>query len=823
MWIPVDCACGSGLIAPHLIYQQRFTRQYFAVNPEHLIFSHLPVVSEWQLLQEPISVKDLSTMISPSVTSLSLGIHPLLWAETINIDHNSTTTTVKIPVNVPNNLKLSVELKQTNGDCYEQMQSDPHSQFQTTFIEQHETNKVVIYVSVPGNGRFSFVIHAHHNHRNIMCFSYIIHCMPKAAPRTGFPTLYDLPSQAFQFKPLYWNTPQPANSCENDQGRLDLVFLCKPGTKFYHCLLPGRNTCGGLLVDARHYCTNITHEIINQSLYKLSVIFPSKGWWTIYLCAARKISDVEVSGYTALLHFPVYVKKEIHRCSYPYVQSSDIRFDLDEPISCTGTNVLVVPFFSTKDLHFHSCLCFEDMEAHQEKEFTLVETLEGVTELHEYKYALRVVFPKPGKWYIRVFANPVEQSSMEEFLTIFNMVVTVNGCMRNAVFPLIEAKVTKKCRICLLNKNHLITKSDSMFSLKFTAPKNIKLDHYIEPESKSDGHDSFDAIIYRHCTYLNVSEQTNTFNNYELTAVFPKAARWYVVLCAGESSFSTLKVAIRVPVNTTNGSLQIASRLVFPVVHPALTEFGITFPNKYPLYSRDIDLPEFVFPFLSSKSISYSWNLKDVRSNKQAPHSSNVYMESANNEDSTEKMHKLRIIIPKPGLWLVQIVARTVLTDIVADNTLSLSLHYQPVFDLILEAANASLNNMIFPRIHEPFHSVFGLSIKTTDVPLPSRATQLPTTCTIKFFSPPGVLFWHQCTESSQLQGKKITRMTSDQDTGLHELCANINKRGKWTIYLHAKHATDTSNNWIAVLQHTIIIINVRTPKSDSLSSLTIT
>ena len=453
-----------------------------------------------------------------------------------------------------------------------------------------------------------------------------------------------------------------------------------------------------------------------------------------------------------------------------------------------------------------------------------METLEGVTELHEYKYALHAVFPKPGKWYIRVFANSVRHSLTDEFLTIFNMLVTVNGCMRNAVFPLIDTIVAKNCSICLLNKDHLIKMNDSMFSLKFSAPKGVKLDHYIEPQCKSDCQDSSNAIINRHCTYLNVTTQTDTINNYELTAIFPKAAQWYVVLCTGESSFSSLKVALQVPVNIDDSSLQVILCSAFPVVHPALTEFGITFPNKYPLYAREIiDLPEFAFLFFSSKSISYSWNLKDLRSNKQTPHSSNVYMESISSDDNnTEKMHKLRVIIPKPGLWLVQIVARTVLTDIVADNTLSLSLHYQPVFDLILEAANLSLKNMIFPRLHEPFHSVFGLSIKTTDVPLPSHANQLPTTCTIKFLSPPGVLFWHQCTESSQLQGKKITRMTSDPDTGLHELCAIINKRGRWTIYLHAKHATDTSNNWIAVLQHTIII-NARTSKSYSFSSLNTT
>ena len=114
MWIPVDCACGSGLVAPYLNYQHKFVPEFFAVSPEHLIFSHLPVNPEWQLLNEAISLKDHSGMISPSIPSLSLGIQPLVWAEVINIHQESPTTTLKIPVKVPPVLQLSIELTQMN-------------------------------------------------------------------------------------------------------------------------------------------------------------------------------------------------------------------------------------------------------------------------------------------------------------------------------------------------------------------------------------------------------------------------------------------------------------------------------------------------------------------------------------------------------------------------------------------------------------------------------------------------------------------------------------------------------------------------------------
>ena len=816
----MDCACGSGLVAPYLNYHHKFVPHYFAVNPEHLIFSHIPVKSEHQLLQQSVSSGNMSPLISPSVVSLSLGVEPLSWAETIDIDRDSPTTTIKMSVRVPSNVRLSGNLRRASDIHLDTPSKNlNNSPFQATFIQIHDNNQVnIIYVTVPGKGIFFLDIYTHRDNHALPCFSYQINCLTKPAPYKGFPTVYDLPSVAFKFKPLYWNTPNAANVCENHEGKMDLVFQCLPGAQFYHCLLPGNKCNQSVDLDAQHYCTAITRDVTDHSLYKLNVVFPATGWWTIYLCAAKKTGD-QVSGYTALFNFPVLVRKEMSKCTYPHVHSPDVHFQLDEPISCSGQEILAVPFFSARDLKLHSTLCHEHLEDEvQHQEYTLTRTLEGLNERGEHKYVVQVVFPKPGKWFVRAYANSAEELPTEGYLSLFDLFLDVDNCLENAVFPVLDQDVMNKCSINLLHPEHLITLNEVNKQtplLKFIAPTKVAFGHYIEPASYSPATGSTETLFYRHFTYLSAVEKMGTDTRYDLRALFPTTGIWKIVLTAAETSLSNQKVALTVIVNNTNYQPQ-ANVKIFPVLHPALSDFGISFSADKTSYPKHCSSPEFHFEFQSLNSVNFAWTLQDIQSQKLMPHSCNVFLEKSKEIPGDKTLRKLRVVFPKPGIWIIQVAARNVLSDIVSDNTLSLSLHYQQVFDLIVEASTAAHCHMSFPRIHESFHTPFGLHIDGSDIPLPSRVNQLPTTCKIKFYSPPGVLFWHHCTESSQLQDRKITRMTSNAETGLHELCADITKRGQWTIYLHAKLQDDTSKTWTAVLQHTIVVKSSRSFSSSS-------
>ena len=794
------------MTAPHLNYQHKFVPHYFAINPEHLIFSHIPARSDMQLLQEAISLNNIVPMISPSVPSFALGVEPLSWAETIRIDHDNPTTTVKISAIIPSNVKLSAKLRCVDEDKACEIRSQ-NTQNQKIFIQATGFG-VDIYAAVPNKGLFYLDIYVHSDNEVTTLSSYQIVCMKKPVIYSGFPTVHDLPSTALKFRPLYWNTPLAANHCENSEGKMDLVFECQPGTHFNHFLVLDSKTSSGLVdIDAQHYSTVITRDAIDQSLYKLSVLFPATGWWTVYLCAVK--AGDEVSGYTVLLRYTVLASRALEGCCYPHVTSSDINFNLDQPISCSGTEILVVPFSSTLDLKFHSYLSYENVDAPQCLEYTLVNALEG---FGERKYVLKVVFPKPGWWYIRVFGITAQQTSTQSYLPLFDLFMHVQGCFKKAIFPRMEQDIMQKYDIQLLHPDYLVDLdggSEQELLLKFKARKTITFDHYIEPIPNTASSNPSDTLFPRYLTYLMLTGQSSSNNFYELKALYPRPGKWDLVLCAQETSLSDPEIALRLPVNVVVHHQEA----VYPLVQSAFSEFGIVFPTDKIPYPRQCNFPEFTFDFESQKSVNFAWTLQDARSNKQIPHSSNIFIHTHN------ELHKLRLVFPKPGVWVVQVVARSVLSDRVADNTLSLSLHYQPVFNLIVEASTATVSDMSFPRLHESFTTPFGLHIYASDVPLPSRIYQLPAKCTIKFYSPPGVLFWHQCVESSQLQDKKITRMTSNPDTGLHELCADISKRGQWTVYLHAKFENDTSKNWTAVLQHTIIARSAKSISASSLSS----
>ena len=152
----------------------------------------------------------------------------------------------------------------------------------------------------------------------ISTFSYQINCNRQPVIFAGFPVIHDLPSTALNFVPLYWNTPQPANVCENSQGQMELVFKCQSGTEFNHFItFSGSSSSGVADIDAQHYSTAITRDNIDASLFKLSVVFPFSGWWTIYLCAVKR--GDEILGCTVLLQYPLYIRKAVEKCFYPHV------------------------------------------------------------------------------------------------------------------------------------------------------------------------------------------------------------------------------------------------------------------------------------------------------------------------------------------------------------------------------------------------------------------------------------------------------------------------------------------------------------------------
>ena len=805
VWFPLDCACGAGMLAPHLEFNPSYTLEYFAPRPEVLIFTHWPADPQWQLLAAPISLDELQPMIAPRVTCFSLGIQPHTWTEVVEIASDSDSTTVMIQLAAPSTLQLSAHLSPTNTDSDSESNAltQPRTQQQSTYLHRKDGGIVDVYTAVPSQGEYTLEIHAQSNQRSQVCLSYQIHCATKPTKQTGFPTVFGRASAAFSFKLLYWNTPQMAQICENEQGKLDIVFRAEPNLQFYHCLIPGNAT--GLQVnlelDAQYFCTSITHDPNDPSLHKLSAVFPNRGWWTVYLCATRTRSDTETSGYTTLLSHPFFVKKGLRKCSYPHSHSNDVRFEQSEPITCRGTEILVIPFYSTKKLNLYSFISYNDIDAERETVYTQTQIVDGLTPMNEFCYTLKVIFPKPGKWYVQVLACESTQPSDVGYLSLFNIFTEVDECLRNVVFPIAINKVIEKYDI-QFPKNDPIRYSDDgePFCFTFQAPNKVNFIHRLQPMTEASHTDPIEAHFDEHCTFLNISDNDSNCSTYTLKVVFPREGKWNILICAGEKMLSEPLLAIQIAVDISRP----LSSHVFPKIHPAFYDFDIQIADENLLYQKDTGKPEFIFEVLSPENIHFGWALENIQTQEQEKFSTKVFMHCMDRENSKQKQ-SLHLIFPKPGCWLLRVSAKSVLSGIVQDAALSISLNYQPVFDILIQASNASLRHMAFPILYEAFHSKFGLSIDLTHLPLRAQVRELPTTCTIKFHSPPNIQFWHEGRESSQYMDQHITRMMSNPDTGLYNLLIEITQPGRWVVNLHAKDASDSSTSWTTVLRHTIL------------------
>jgi len=113
-WYLIDSAWGSGYINNEFEYKKNLQTFYFLTRPEHMIYNHLPIDSQWQLLAKSISMFDYFrlpylhsyyfiydlTIISPRFSSL------------INFDRNQSLAEVLIQA--PNDIQLSCSSKDEN-------------------------------------------------------------------------------------------------------------------------------------------------------------------------------------------------------------------------------------------------------------------------------------------------------------------------------------------------------------------------------------------------------------------------------------------------------------------------------------------------------------------------------------------------------------------------------------------------------------------------------------------------------------------------------------------------------------------------------------
>ena len=797
-WFPIDCTFGSGSMTSTTHFISKYTASYFAVPPERMILTHFPSDETWQMLETPVSLQDIQPLIAPHNQVFALGVDPKVWNECIHITDCDADPVIHIHLKAKPGLRLLAKIIDNDSLPMQTIQKgappDSSGSARDSYIQQCKGDTCMNAV-VPHRGRFSFNIYAsdfetesQNKQHYQLCLSYQIWCEVGFESQIGYPLVYDLAASAFDFELLHWNLPHKSYVSSNEQGKLEIAFRAQPGLKYYHCLFSGKvkghdNSTSSY---AKLYHTMLVHDANDPTLHALQAVFPSEGWWTIYLCASRP-SDIEgTTGYTALLNYHVMARGSLPKHAYPHLFSEGICFDSPKPITASGTELLLVPFVCNRLLDFHCYLTYEHPTGMSMEEFTKVDTVKQSPQSAGTKYLLKVIFPKPGKWYVHVFARDLSVLNTQSFSGLFDLHIEVDGSMKNAVFPSLNSTISEEMNIRLPTSDPVVFPDDgNPFTFQFLAPRDVSFMHKVEPASaQSDGETS---PFMNHCTYLLSSTIPGNLNTYTLKAVFPSAGKWNVQLFAGGDNAAQYDVAVQVVLEVAIPSPGIG----FPKLYPAFHHLGLSIPEESQQYSMNLDTAEFKLPFYAPENLHFVWSMQFASTNEKLYQQAFVHYPNRKQPNS----YALHLSFSKPGDWLVQVFARK--TDTASNGG-----NYQSVFDLRVNAMAFS-SDYAFPQIFEPFRGTFAMEIQDDALPLLSRVHSTPQTVVIPFYSPSNVRFWHD----AEVEGKgsqETSRMTSKTETGLHELDIEITENGKWTITVYAQYINATNKNWTAVLRHVI-------------------
>ena len=808
VWFPIDCTFGSGAVTSgNTEFTPEFTRHYFAVPPERLVLTHWPSDESRQLLESPISLQQMQPLIPAHAQVFAVGVQPENWSECI---HSFDSPVVRVELKAEPDMKFTAKLTECNAVLKGAQKPDlsvPGID-RATYLQRSKKN-VAVNATFPHSGHFSLNIYmkepvseGQHDPRYQLCLSYQVRCEFSHQSQVGYPLVFDAASSAFGFQLLYWNLPQKSYIRENEAGKLEVVFRANPDVHFYHCLLPGKvKDADSSAADQYH--TMIARDSEDPSLFALQIVLPEVGWWTVSLCAAKAdVVDVDLTGtvgYTAVLNYHVLAKKALQKHSYPLPLSHDVTFESCTPICASGREPLSLPFTSPRALEFDCYMTHTHPDGERVDLCTKVINLgsSDCVGTSNHRYALKVIFPKPGKWYVHVYAKDESSETMTSYFGLFNLCLETDSGMVNTIFPYLNTALAKELSIDLNTSDALVFPDDGApFQMQFLAPTDFDAQHDIELLSTTQNSTSAE----QHCTALQCTPSSNASScKYTLTAVFPFAGRWSVRLFASSVSGADQRpgLVIRADVEVSNPTPDVA----YLKLHPAFNQLSLSVPHNYLQYKVVCDSPEFQLPFNAPDDLHFAWTMKHLPSGEELCQQAFVHYSMSTEKNLCD--HRLDLVLSRPGEWQLCLFAKPINTQEGVQTEADETQNYSSILDFQIQTKEV-ITDRAFPQIFQPF-SCFGMRMENPSaLPLPSIVNQIPISVTIPFYSPPQLKFWH-CTEVAEVPDNVYnTRMISNLGTGMHELAVEISEQGHWTVTLYAQHISSSSQNWVAVLQHSI-------------------
>ena len=778
--ILIDCMLGSGYVNSSSKFVKESNVYYFGVSPQHLILTHWPTNPSQQFLNSPLSLQTISSIIPVPIATLSYGIQPLCWAEVIPILESSPDPVIAVSFNLNKNSKSNDVYVSAKLLLQSQVTlSDHDDELQRCIYIAKSDNEYKIEAALATPGIFYLNIYLCsklNDHKHILCLSYTIESKLKHREKIGYPHIFTISAEAFDFKPLHWNENRKSYVCINTGGLFSLTFESSLNASFSHYLVQGKvnsnvSNPGGV---HRHNTLIVGNK---QKLHKLLVAFPHEGWWTIYLAVTSEVGNEDtISGYTLLLNYHIYAAKDSKHVSYPRILlPHKLFFDMN-PISATGNDLLMIPFASSEVLEFHDYLTLEHPTGESWEGFSRIDPNDHYDDENLNYYKLNILFPRPGTWFVHVFGKLGHEVLHKN---LFELKITVEGSKFDTV---LAQKTDNNLDINFLDNGIVSFTDGEPLSFKFIGPPS-GIEFIQELKSPSD-------TLVDYCTILMSPDEdikTEEWSIYTLNAIFPEPGKWTVEVYATKTGCDSFNLVLQV-------KLFIKKPIVgycYPKIFPAFRNFNLNMLPSNALLPLNCSA-ELKLPFQAPTTSHFICRLQSEQTGDLQQYGFIYYR-----PDSQERI--LHLIFPEVRHWLLHLYAKQ-----------STQEEYSPVLELSISNIEA-MNNFSFPLLYGYHHEIY---FDPNDLPLPSLVTvgTKLTDLVIKFYSHHDIEFKHYARVENRSEESifenVLTRMMSNIQTGLHQLQVEVDTSGDWMVFLYAQSAKK-SGDWMLVMQHTFSAVRI--------------
>ena len=639
-------------------------------------------------------------------------------------------------------------------------------------------DKVCLYIIIPDQGLYTLKLYTKDFCESSFnfCCSYLVSCETDSDRYLGFPEINTDAAQKYDFQLLYWDDMCNSNCTKSHvaecrSGELILYFKADTATKFIHFITSGRFRS----VDSNsqfHYYTSLTRDFKNQSLWKLHVIFPSVGLWTV--CISTNSNSNEKSDLLVMSYEVNVISLKGHIGWYPWIQSNTVKLVQNDPIKATGKEVIVIPFSTNEILEFRSLLINTSAMLIEYDQYTII------TQSSINNYELRIILPQPGKWIAQVLSCPSGEKGVE-FNNLFSCYFDVDECMPNTSFPIFNKDVTTKYEIKLLdgmllycNVEHFVTRLKAPGSVHFHA--ELRYGWSNENERISPKHS--------HCAFT--APEGNDIHRVEV--MFPDSGEWNLIISALFDQSSSHELVCQMKFTTTLHQ----SNMLFPRIYPSFYSFHMSILCEYIPYKCTIE-DKASFPLSVAEEITIFPVLFKSDEPDKGYYNQAVIVPQGWSSD----VYQLEAVFPDIGEWIIQIFGAH--RESTKDIQLVLQLFY---------AVSKATTGLAYPQLRTSFFTKYHMAILKPSLLLPSFLQGTPTQISFKFHKPEFTQVVHEARNNGTLI-KGATQLVPIDDPEQYNFLTHLSSTGVWEIQIFAKHGlplNSAKSDWELVFTHTLNI-----------------